>query len=108
MTQSELDFTPSQEQSFNFDGDDYNPDLDQKRLTGQICRIYREMISGKWLTVDEIAAATNDPQTSVSAQIRNLRKPAFGGHFIPKRRRVISGLYEFKLTVNPESKIAYG
>jgi len=79
-----------------FDGDDYQPDRDKERLTGQIKRVFRHIQDGKWYTVEKIANTTGDPQTSVSAQIRNLRKPKFGAHEID-RQYLGSGLYEYRM-----------
>lgn len=41
-----------------FDGPEYDPSLDQKRLTGQIKRIFDLMTDGKWRTLGEISKAT--------------------------------------------------
>lgn len=82
-----------------FDGPAYAPEHDQKRLTGQLWRVYRDLSRGGWFTLSEIAAATGDPQASISAQIRHLRKPRFGGHTIEKRPRGerSRGLWEYRL-----------
>ncbi len=40
-----------------------------------------------WLTLDEIAKLTHYPQASISAQLRHLRKPRFGGFEVEKRQR---------------------
>lgn len=45
------------------------------------------MKDGKWRTVQEIAAITGDPEPSVSAQLRNLRKREYGAHTVEKRVR---------------------
>ncbi|GAC1617817.1 MAG: hypothetical protein PVS2B2_02360 [Candidatus Acidiferrum sp.] len=42
---------------------------------------------GTWLTLDELARLTHYPQTSISAQLRHLRKPANGSFLVEKRRR---------------------
>jgi len=96
MSQTKIDF----DQRFN--GPDYIPEFDQERLTGQIKRIYELMIDGIWRTLSEIEYATNDPQSSISAQLRHLRKDRFGGHLVEKRRRGESsrGLFEYKLNKN--------
>lgn len=86
-----------------FNGPDYEPEFDQARLTGQIERIYNLMIDGRWRTLQEIEQATRDPQSSISAQLRHLRKKRFGSHIIEKRRRGdrTNGLFEYKL-LKPE------
>jgi hypothetical protein len=42
---------------------------------------------GTWLTLDELARLTHYPQTSISAQLRHLRKPAYGAFVVEKQRR---------------------
>jgi predicted transcriptional regulator len=85
----------------HFDGPDYVPDLDKARLTGQILRVYACMMDGQWRTLDEIAYVTGDPEASVSAQLRHLRKEKFGSHEVRKRRRGEGkrGLWEYQLVV---------
>ncbi|HEY6945219.1 MAG TPA: hypothetical protein VI431_08760 [Candidatus Acidoferrum sp.] len=41
-----------------------------------------------WLTLDELAMLTHYPPASISAQLRHLRKPEFGGYEVEKRQRV--------------------
>ena len=79
-----------------FDGSDYNDKRDRKRLTGQCKRVYKTMETGRWLTLDSIAAEAKAPQASVSAQIRHLRKEKFGSHTIDKRHND-NGLFEYRL-----------
>ena len=79
-----------------FDGADYTPVRDNARLTGQIKRIYSLMSDGKWRTLQEIEQETGDPQASISAQLRNLRKARFGGHAVG-REHLGGGLYHYKL-----------
>ena len=84
-----------------FDGSDYIPARDDVRLTGQLLRVFTTMQTGTWRTLAEIARTTGDPHASVSAQLRHLRKPRFGGHTIEKRHRgdPATGLWEYRLTV---------
>jgi hypothetical protein len=44
-------------------------------------------IDAGWMTLREIADLTNYAEASISAQLRHLRKPHFGGYVIVKRRR---------------------
>ncbi len=95
----------------------YEPDYDDIRLTGQIRRVARAMVGkwigeridggysdGEWRTLDEIAAITGDPQASISAQLRHLRKARFGSHILEKRPRGDRhvGLWEYRLIWNKE------
>jgi len=41
-----------------------------------------------WLTLDELAKLTQYPPASISAQLRHLRKPQFGGYAVEKRQRM--------------------
>lgn len=87
----------------DFDGPDYEPAFDKARLTGQIKRVYGYMSDGRWRTLTEIADATGDPEASVSAQLRHLRKQKFGSHTVEKQPRGdrAAGLWEYRL-VMPE------
>jgi hypothetical protein len=44
-----------------------------------------------WLTLREIAEMTHFGEASISAQLRHLRKPMFGGFRVQKRRRFGAG-----------------
>ncbi|MAT10407.1 MAG: hypothetical protein CMM02_05290 [Rhodopirellula sp.] len=79
-----------------FDGSDVKQGRDNCRLKGQLKRVHKCMMDGKWRTLGEIEEVTGDPQSSISAQLRNLRKPRFGGHEVVKRY-VESGLYQYRL-----------
>lgn len=82
-----------------FDGDDYQPERDDVRLTDQLARIWQVMKGGQWHTLRQIAIATGDPEASISAQLRHLRKPRFGGHTVEKNY-VGNGLYTYRLIPN--------
>ncbi len=79
-----------------FDGADYRPKRDDGRLTGQILRVWEVMKDYQWHTLRNIAGRTGDPEASVSAQLRHLRKPRFGAHNI-ERRYDGDGLYSYRL-----------
>lgn len=80
-----------------FNGSDYQPMRDDPRLTGQLLRIWRLVCNGGWWTLGQIALRTGDPEPSISAQLRHLRKPRFGSHQVDKRH-VGDGLYEYRVT----------
>lgn len=42
---------------------------------------------GAWLTLGELGKLTKYPPASISAQLRHLRKPQYGGFVVEKRRR---------------------
>lgn len=82
-----------------FDGPCYDEAADQQRLTGQILRVFDAIKDGRWRTLGEIAAEIGDPEASVSAQLRHLRKKRFGAWVIDKRRRgaATTGLWEYRM-----------
>jgi hypothetical protein len=41
-----------------------------------------------WLTLEELARKTSFPPASISAQLRHLRKAAYGGWIVEKRPRI--------------------
>ncbi|TRZ72904.1 MAG: hypothetical protein D4R97_05475 [Bacteroidetes bacterium] len=88
-----------------FAGSDYQPEIDDKRLTGQLLRIFDCMKDGKWRTLSEISEITGDHEASISAQLRHLRKKQFGSHTVNKRRRGERecGLFEYQLILNSNS-----
>lgn len=85
-----------------FNGADYVPERDNERLVKQLDRVVWAMQDEHWHTLSAVARMTGDPEASVSAQLRHLRKPRFGGHTV-ERRYVADGLYEYKLILNTEN-----
>lgn len=59
---------------------------DNPRLGEQMVVIRDLMLDGQWRTLAAIEAITGYPQASISAQLRHLRKPWFGGYFVGKKR----------------------
>lgn len=82
-----------------FNGSDYDPAMDDKRLTKQHIRIRNLMLDKKWRTLGEISSETSDPEASVSAQLRHLRKKRFGSFVLEKRPsgKRENGLFEYRL-----------
>lgn len=78
-----------------FNGADYDSKRDDERLTGQLLRIYEAIKDGRWMTLGEIENVTGDPQPSISAQLRHMKKQRFGSHIIEKRY-VHNGLYQYR------------
>jgi hypothetical protein len=81
-----------------FRGAAYVPRLDRARLSVQIERIRSYMLGVEWRTLREIKAAlevlyatTVFPESSISAQLRNLRKPGFSYRLL-RRRAGVRGL----------------
>lgn len=84
-----------------FNGSDYEPTRDDARLTGQLLRVWEATKDGRWRTLDQIAGMTGDPQASISAQLRHLRKPRFGAHKVEKEY-LGNGLYQYRVIINNE------
>lgn len=79
-----------------FDGADYQPARDDARLTNQLKRVFNCMRDGQWRSLSLIADATGDPEPSISAQLRHLRKPKHGQHTVNKKH-IGDGLYVYQL-----------
>ena len=86
--------------SLSFDGATLVPALDRERLMGQLAHVLALMSDGKWRTLREIADAPNKAYSDagVSARLRDLRKPRFGGYTVERRRVSDSGLFEYRVT----------
>jgi len=68
-------------------------------------RIREFMLDGHWRSLHEISQATGYAETSISAQLRHLRKARFGGYRVERRRRRTegghdSGTWEYRVTVH--------
>lgn len=65
-------------------------------LEGQVRQVAEAMGDGRWCTLRGLSGQLGIEPQSVSARIRDLRKPDFGAHVIEKRptRR---GQYEYRL-----------
>jgi hypothetical protein len=83
-----------------FSGSDYQPAFDFKRLRKQHENIRDLMLDGHWRTLREIAWILNYPESSISAQLRHLRRPKFGSFTVLKRSRGDRqrGLFEYQVT----------
>ena len=82
-----------------FNGSNYSKKFDYKRLSCQLDRVKAFMRPGIWATLSEISDATGDPQASISAQLRHLRKKKFGSFIVDKRLRgePKNGLWEYRV-----------
>jgi hypothetical protein len=79
-----------------FDGRTYEPSLDYARLSGQLQRVACYMADGRFHTLDEIAREAGGTEASVSARLRDLRKPKYGAREV-RRERVSGGLFRYRL-----------
>lgn len=77
-------------------GETYDQARDGKRLDGQMADVFALMRDGQWRTLGEISGATGHPEASVSARLRDMRKPSLGG-FTVDREHVRKGLWRYRL-----------
>jgi hypothetical protein len=73
---------------------------DEKRLGGHLARVYAVMRDGRWRTLGELAELVGASEAGVSARLRDLRNEKFRVVFPNggvERRRVVGGLYEYRL-----------
>jgi hypothetical protein len=84
----------------HFDGETFDAARDEVRLTGQLLRVFSVMADEQWRTLDAIARqAEPATEASVSARLRDLRKPRFGGHAV-ERRHLQHGCFEYRVRVS--------
>jgi hypothetical protein len=81
-------------------GPAYDRKIDGYRVATQMTLIRDHLLRQRsWLTLRQISLATNQPEASVSAQLRHLRKRRFGGFEVTKRRRAGAGTWEYRLEI---------
>lgn len=78
------------------DGATYVHKRDAERLDKQHNRVLAALREDRWWTLSELAERTGDPEASISARLRDLRKERFGSHEIA-RRFVRRRLHEYRL-----------
>jgi len=76
----------------------YVPSLDEERIDNQRQRVWAAMGTA-WRTLEEVAFKTGVPEASVSARLRDLRRPEYGAHAVERRRRgdPKRGLHEYRV-----------
>ena len=88
----------------DFDGDTYEPNIDRDRLLTQLGQVFCIMRDGKWRTLSQIrsqqetAFGTGGSEASISARLRDYRKPKFGGHTVERQRKGAAG-FVYRLLV---------
>lgn len=98
MTQlSLMDWTPPAIYG-DRDGETFDRKRDGKRLNAQAAAVFSYMQHGQWRTLADIATATGHPEASVSARLRDLRKPSLGGYTV-ERRYIANGLWQYRLVI---------
>lgn len=79
-------------------GPDYSSQIDGERLRKQHEQIRQLMLDGNWRTLREISFRLGYPESSVSAQLRHLRKAQFGGYRVEKKRHGHTGLWAYHVS----------
>ena len=97
ITCARASVTPQTAQGPLFDGQTYQPAQDSERLSGQLGAVYEALSDAQWWTLAALAERAGASEASVSARLRDLRKPRFGGHVID-RRRCSPALFEYRLS----------
>ena len=99
--QTELDLgtpcTPQPIEGYR-DGATFDDIRDRVRLNRQAQVVWDTMKDGRWRTLAQISAETGEPEASISARLRDFRKPRFGGHIV-HRDYVTDGLWRYRLEV---------
>ena len=78
------------------DGATYATPRDTARLNRQAQAVYDVMADHAWRTLGQIADATGEPEASISARLRDLRKPRFGGHIV-EREYLADGVWRYRV-----------
>lgn len=109
----------------HFDGETYDPALDHDRRTRQVDRVRQALWDARrtgdvvahtlgtspedygWVTLGDLSALLGIPEASVSARLRDLRKPRFGGLQIDRQRAPgRGGLWLYRLAGEIRSSMA--
>jgi hypothetical protein len=80
-------------------GETFDPDRDGKRLNAQCQRVFNLMRDGNWRTLAQISFVTHDPEASVSARLRDLKRFGFGYD----KKYISRGLWSYRLIVNQKA-----
>lgn len=80
----------------HFGGITYEARHDEARLSKQLEAVKQHMLSREWVTLEELSVITGAKEQSVSARLRDLRKPEFGGYIV-ERKRIDGGLFAYRV-----------
>lgn len=73
--------------------------FDWGRQARQRQLVWARIIDGRWHTLRELSRKIGEPEASISARLRDFRKPQYGGHVIDKRRvEDGGGTWEYRLS----------
>lgn len=80
---------------------DGDPTERTERLGRQLADVFEAIQDGQAYTLEELSRLTGHPQASVSAQLRHLSKPRFGGFIVEKQHKG-HGLYVYRLVLRED------
>ena len=69
------------------DGATFDRKRDRQRLDSQADRVLAVLRDGQWHSLEELLAKVGGRETALSARIRDLRKPKFGGYTVESESR---------------------
>jgi hypothetical protein len=79
-----------------FDGETYDEERDRARLSSQLNRVWAATADRLWHTLGGLSEILGEPEASISARLRDLRKERFGRYRV-KRKYVQKGLFKYKV-----------
>lgn len=88
---------PSPETAFR--GETYTPRHDFKRLRGVMLKVISLMADGKWRTLKEISEVSGGSEASVSARLRDLRRPEYGSNIVDRYHTATRGTFQYRVRV---------
>lgn len=81
-----------------FDGATYDAVQDGARLHTQLRAVRDLMADGAWRSLHTIGECCGYPEASVSARLRDLRKPRFGAYLVERERVLYGcGTYQYRV-----------
>jgi hypothetical protein len=91
-----------------FGGATFVYEWDYERLSRQAKVVWDLVSDGEWWTLYQLAEETNEPTQSISARLRDLRKPE-GGSWIVERKRLRpgSGTHLYRLVIDREMRATW-
>lgn len=82
--------------SIDFDGATYVPTRDGTRLNRQLDIVRKAMLDMREHTLSELSMLTRGTTASISARLRDLRKPKYGGYTII-RSSLGGGIHSYRM-----------
>ena len=79
-----------------FGGATFDEKRDGARLRSQLSRVGSATSDGGWHTLAELAAKCGGTEAAISARLRDLRKPKFGG-LVVERAHIKRGLWKYRV-----------